>query len=360
MNPHSRAWAGSPLRNAIVALAFMVCGSIALAQQPALDKQIASLLAEQKWGEALALIDTQLKTRPNDTSLLMNRGAVLSNLDRNGDALATFQKVASINPQLPAVHNNIAVIQAAMGRYEDAKAALERAIRIQPAYATAYENLGDLYAHMAGDAYRRALQIDKTLKTAKAKLEMATELTSFAAGAPPGASAAPPSGASPGAAPGSRPAALAPADPAVVAAPSPSPPAPAPAAAPAAAAPAATASAAAAARAAAASEVEAALKAWARAWSARDVAAYTAAYVPGFKGRSATHEAWLADRRARLEARSRIAVTLTDIRVTVLGDRADAQFRQAYESDSASTRSRKKLVLQRIQGQWLIREESGQ
>ena len=68
----------------------------------------------------------------------------------------------------------------ANGKYEEARTALEKAIRTHPAYATAYENLGDLYSHMAGDAYRKALQFDKNLKTAKPKLEMVGELTALA------------------------------------------------------------------------------------------------------------------------------------------------------------------------------------
>lgn len=386
--------AGTALRASALALALAAASPWAAAQQPA-DKQIASYLAEQKWGEALMLIDSQLKAKPNDTQLLMNRGAVLSNLGRNNDALVAFQKVAQLNPQLPAVHNNIAVILAAQGKYEEARASLERAIRTHPTYATAYENLGDLFSHMAGDAYRKALQIDKNLRTAKPKLEMVTELTALAAGgapAPrsassplpaepvavaqaPAARPAEPPKPAPAAAPAPKPAATpvpAPA-PAPVAKPSEPPkpaaaPAPAPAAAvaaapapkPAAEAPKPAAAAAAAAPAAnAGADAEAALKAWARAWSARDVDAYAAAYTSDFKGSAPNHAAWLKERRTRIEARSRIEVGVSDIQVSVDGDRATVRFLQNYESDGPSARSRKSVTMQKVQGKWLIREESG-
>lgn len=386
------------MRATVVAAAVLVCATASLAQQPPMDKQIASLLAEQKWGEALMLIDAQLKTKPNDTQLLMNRGAVLSNLNRNGDALATFQKVATLNPQLPAVHNNIAVIQAAMGKYEEAKASLERAIRTHPTYATAYENLGDLYSHMAGDAYRKALQIDKTLKTAKPKLEMVTELTALASGvAPPPRSTSPVPGdpaamaqapaaapvaappavpapvtvpkpvpAAPAAAPAPAPASPPAPTPAVTPAPKPTVPAPAPAPVVAAAAPAAAPGApkpapapAMAPAAASTAEVEAAIRSWARAWSAKDVGAYAAAYTPDFKGSAASHQAWLNDRKLRIEARTRISVGVSDLKLTVNGDAAEARFLQTYESDGPSARSRKTLALQKVNGKWLIRDESG-
>ncbi len=376
--------AGPVLRASVLALAALSCSPWVAAQQPPMDKQVASLLAEQKWGEALMLIDAQLKTKPNDTQLLMNRGAVLSNLNRNNDALAAFQKVATINPQLPAVHNNIAVILAAMGRYEEAKASLERAIRTHPTYATAYENLGDLYSHMAGDAYRKALQIDKNLKTAKPKLEMVTELTALAAtGAPatPGRASPLPAepttvaqAAAPAPAPAAAPlpsAAPKPPEP-PKAAPTPvpapvAPPvaAPKPAAAPAAApAPAPVAAPAPAPRPAVADkadagEVEAALKAWAHAWSSRDVNGYASAYTPDFKGSTADHAAWLKERKSRIEARSRINVSVSDVKVTLNGDRATVRFLQNYQSDGPSARSRKAVTMQKVQGKWLIQEESG-
>lgn len=389
MKPSSRIRPGLVLRASVLAMAAWSCSLPSLAQPVPMDKQIAALLADQKWGEALMLIDGQLKTKPNDTQLLMNRGAVLSNLNRNADALATFQKVAQLNPQLPAVHNNIAVIQAAMGKYDEAKASLERAIRTHPTYATAYENLGDLYSHMAGDAYRKALSIDKNLKTAKPKLEMVTELTALASGvAPPPRTASPvpaepaavAQAPAPAAAPAAVPAAPAapaprPPAPAVVPAPAPAPapvaappapppaaaprPAPAPAAAAPAPAPAPRPPAPPADAATAAADVEAAVRAWAAAWSARNVAAYTAAYTADFKGSAASHSAWLNERKLRIEARERISVGVSDLKVSVSGETAEVRFLQNYESDGPSSRSRKTLVMQKVNGKWLIREESG-
>jgi Flp pilus assembly protein TadD len=167
-----------------IAVLLAVGAAIAQAQQPP-ERPLASLLAEEKWSEALTLIDAQLKAKPNDIELLMNRGAVLSAMGRNAEALAVFQKIAAANPQMAAAHNNMAVILAASGKYDDARVALDKAIRVAPGYATAHENLGDLYAHLAADAYRKALQFDKNLETAKPKLEVARELTALASGEVP-------------------------------------------------------------------------------------------------------------------------------------------------------------------------------
>ena len=152
----------------------------AYAQAQAVDPKLAAVMAEQRWSDALALIDANLKKTPGDAQMQMNRGVVLSNMNRSAEALAVFKKVATEHPEMPAPHNNMAVILAAKGNFEEARAALERAIRTHPTYATAYENMGDLYSHMAGDAYRKALQFDKNLKTAKPKLEMVNELTAYA------------------------------------------------------------------------------------------------------------------------------------------------------------------------------------
>lgn len=372
------------LRVTALAAVLAAAAGLAHAQQPT-DKQLAGLLADQKWTEALALIDTQLKAKPNDAQLLMNRGAVLSSMGRNADALAVFQKVATSNPQLPAAHNNMAVILAANGKYEEARIALEKAIRTHPAYATAYENLGDLYSHMAGDAYRKALQFDKNLKTAKPKLEMVSELTALASGQAP----APATGATtlasadrPGSfasaagttlpgAPGTR-VAQAPAPtpaPAPAAAPAPAPkpavepakptppvatapapaPAPAPAAAPKPPAPVAD----------SADDVQAALRNWAKAWSSKDMKAYAAAYASDFKGSQASHDAWLKARSAVIVPRKSIDVKVSDVTVQLKGDRAEVSFKQDYASDGRDISSRKSIVMQKVGGKWLIRDESG-
>ncbi len=106
-------------------------------------------------------------------------------------------------------------------------------------------------------------------------------------------------------------------------------------------------------------EVQAALQSWAKAWSKRDMAAYAAAYLPTFKGSYPSHADWLKARRAVIEPRKRIDVDISDIKVAVKGDSADVNFLQQYESDGRKARSRKSVELQKVQGKWLIREESG-
>jgi tetratricopeptide (TPR) repeat protein len=341
-----------PLHALTLAVVVALCATAAPAQHYP-EKPLASLLAEQKWTEALTLIDAQLKAKPNDTELLMNRGAVLSSMGRNAEALAVFQKIVAANPQASAAHNNMAVILAASGKYDDARVALESAIRIAPGYATAHENLGDLYAHLAANAYRKALQFDKNLETAKPKLEVARELTALASGEVPTPGAGVKASADKTAAAAPTRAAPIPTAPAPAVAPTPTPtPTRPPAAAPvptAAPTPADVST----------NDVQDALRAWAKSWSDKDMSGYAAAYTADFKGSHPSREAWLKARTAVIVPRKRIEVTVSDIKVVAHGDRAEVNFRQDYASDALRDSTRKSVVMQKVGRKWLIREESG-
>lgn len=110
------------------------------------------------------------------------------------------------------------------------------------------------------------------------------------------------------------------------------------------------------------SEVEAALEAWADAWSRRDVDAYIAAYTPDYagRGRASTREDWVAQRRSRILARKKISVELTKPRFAVWDGSVVATFSQTYRGDSLTERSRKRMVLVKLDNRWLIQEEEEQ
>jgi len=99
--------------------------------------------------------------------------------------------------------------------------------------------------------------------------------------------------------------------------------------------------------------------AWASSWSRRDLAGYLAAYTPDYATAGKSHKAWEEDRKARILPRKRIAVQVSDLRVSVNGDKAQAHFKQIYESDTLSTSGHKTLDLVRApSGKWLIKQES--
>ena len=320
--------------------------------------EITQLLKAGKAAEALTKADQRLSATPRDPQLRFLKGVAQAESGKPADAVATFTKLTEDYPELPEPYNNLTVLYANQNQLDKARTALEMAIRTNPSYATAHENLGDIYAKLASQAYNKALQLDAANATSvKPKLALIREL--FSADIAKGA----------------KPAAAAPA-PAVVATQRPAP-APAPAAAPApTTAPAATAAAPAATPAPApaaapdaakqeaakdAKEVTAAVQAWAAAWAAKDMKAYLAAYGKDFDppGRM-TRAAWEKEREARIVGKSKITVQVSDLNVSVNGNKATARFRQAYSADSLNVSSRKTLDLVESNGRWLIvREATG-
>lgn len=171
--------------------------------------------------------------------------------------------------------------------------------------------------------------------------------TAATKGTPPPVAKAPAASAATGVAAARPPASVAASAPPVVAAARPAPPASAASAAPAVAS-------------AAATEAASALAAWAEAWSRRDVDAYLAAYAPDFTGRTkpATHAAWAAERRQRIESKSSIEVRVSALSVVPRSNLMVLSFSQSYAADTLKQVSRKRLVMRQEGGRWLIQEET--
>jgi tetratricopeptide (TPR) repeat protein len=321
----------APLRLMAMCVAVSAALAAPLAQAQADDyAEVNRLLRAGQFSEAMSKADQYLAGKPRDPQMRFLKGVIQTESGKQADAVATFQKLTEEFPELPEPYNNLAVLYAGQSQFDKARAALEMAIRTNPSYATAHENLGDVYAKLASQAYSKALQLDAGNAGVAPKLSLIRNL--FAADA---------KGAKPAAAP-------AVATPPVAAA---KPAASAPAAAPAAQAPAATGN--------AESDVESAVAAWAKAWSSKNMSGYLGAYAgnftpPGGQSRSE----WEADRKARIMPRNRIDVDISELSVSVNGDRASAKFRQAYSSDSLSVTSRKTLDLVRSGNRWLIVRES--
>lgn len=341
------------LRRLALALGTGLCLAGPVAAQPAASgatpaaetAEIQRLLKDGQHAQALKLIDESLSRNPKDPQMRFRRGVALSMLDRKPEALGVFQKLVEDHPEMPAPYNNMAVIYGAQGDYDKARGSLERAIRTNPAYATAYQNLGDVYAQLASQAYSKALQLDKSDATVPPKLALLRELTAgpnvpptaattVAQAKPAATVTTPPPSAS----------AQASAKPAM-----PTTTPPKPASAPVAERPAVN----------AVAEVESAVKAWAAAWSRRDMAAYYAAYAGEYAGQAGSRKAWEQERKDRIASRKSIQVGVSNLRVSVNGERATARFRQSYESDSLSVTSTKTLEFSRAgNGKWVIRQES--
>lgn len=89
--------------------------------------------------------------------------------------------------------------------------------------------------------------------------------------------------------------------------------------------------------------------------------AYLEAYDKSFDppGKQSRAE-WEKEREARIVGKSKISVRLSDMAVSVKGDKATARFRQAYSADALNVSSRKTLELVNNNGRWtIVRESTG-
>ncbi len=98
---------------------------------------------------------------------------------------------------------------------------------------------------------------------------------------------------------------------------------------------------------------------WAKAWAAQNVDSYLGYYGRDFEPpKGMTHKQWAEERRSRIEGKGRIRVEISSPEVVVTGNTAKVTFRQTYESDRLTARSRKVLVLTKNGGKWQIKQES--
>ncbi|HET7775749.1 MAG TPA: tetratricopeptide repeat protein, partial [Azospira sp.] len=201
----------------IGALIGLGTANIVLAAEVAIT-DIQKMVKQGQHSQALEKVDAYIATHPKDAQGRFLRGIVLTELNRNAEAIAVFTKLTEDFPELPEPYNNLAVLYAQQKQYEKARTALEMAIRTHPSYAVAHENLGDVYAKLASQAYDKALQLDSSNAHAQSKLSLIREMIGTARPT----------------AKGTAPAAAAPAVPVPAATPAAAPAAPTPAPAPAA------------------------------------------------------------------------------------------------------------------------------
>lgn len=350
---------------ASIAFALMLVAAPPAARADALQ-DAGALFRQGNHAQAMERVNAVLATRPDDPQARFLKGVILTEQNQREEAIKVFQSLSQDRPDLPEPHNNLAVLYASKGQYDKARAALEMAIRTHPSYATAHENLGDIYARLASEAYRNALQIDRTNAAAQTKLALIRDLFTVPGAPQPGVKLAArnpenkPAVAPERPAPAPKPAAkepAAPVKPPVASGPVSVAPGKAKMA-KAAAAPATAAPAPAAEPSGGADEVIAAVQAWARAWSDKNVAAYLGHYTADFTPPGGNRNDWVKERTQRISRPKSIDVTLTGIKVEFLEpQRARVTFRQSYRSDSFRGSAQKALTLAKADGKWLIRSE---
>ncbi len=105
-----------------------------------------------------------------------------------------------------------------------------------------------------------------------------------------------------------------------------------------------------------------ALKGWSDSWANRNVQgyidSYSETYVPA---KNVSHEAWIAQRKARIADAKKIDFNITDIKIVIRDQkRASTTFLQSYRSPSYQDVVQKTLEWEEIGGRWLIVKETAQ
>ncbi len=342
----------TPLFLLLLAL-FATLAQPAMAVSATEVQEINGLIKQGQLPNALDRVNAAIAQNPQDAQARFLKGLILTEQNKNAEAIKVFTALTDDFPELPEPYNNLAVLYAAQGQYDKARSALEMAIRTHPSYATAHENLGDIYAKMASVAYDKALQLDTRNTSAQTKLSMIRELFSSnrkptllaksgdnharisasskaAVSAKPAVIAA--AVTTPTQAPITKPEAASKPKPVETSKPVENPDTAA---------------------------VTSAVEDWAAAWSRRDADAYLAAYAPQFKTPDGESRAsWESNRRERITAPKKISVKLSELHIKALGNnRAQASFYQSYRSDRLASNTHKVLELVKSGSGWQIIEE---
>ncbi len=139
-------------------------------------KDARGLIAEKKYGDAIAMLDKISAERPREPQARFLKGLALADSGKTNEAITVFQSVLGDFPELPEPHNNLAVLYAQKGEYGLARDELEAAISAAPDYTIAYENLGDIYARLAALNYEKAIARDARNRTAPLKLKLVRDV----------------------------------------------------------------------------------------------------------------------------------------------------------------------------------------
>jgi len=300
------------------ALPWLLTGLMAIAAEE--DYQRALKLVQQGQARSAQLpLESYVKAVPDDVRGRFLQGVMLIQLGKLDEATRLYQDLIEEFPHHPEPFNNLAVLYGMQGQYDKARAVLEMSLHTHPSYAVAYENLGDVYSRMASQAYEKALQLDNKKPALQPNLKLIHELRGVAEPVRVAVSKAAETAKVVSAIPVEAAKPLQPA-------------------------------------------VEEALKAvsdWAAAWSHNAVDDYLAAYVPEFQpGDGASREEWASQRRARIAAPRKIAVTVQQPGVRPLDDgRMQVSFRQQYRSGKFEEVGNKTLILVKRADRWLIQHE---
>jgi len=178
---HARkACAALLTRSGVVLAAVFVAGAASLpvgaAEAPDAAREIERIFRAGDRNLAFQRVEQALTAQPDNARLRFLRGVMLSESQREAEAVTVFERLTQDYPDLPEPYNNLAVLHAARGQLDHARELLESALRNDPAYHAARENLGDVFVRLALRAYEQASNGSRTEASLQRKLKLAREL----------------------------------------------------------------------------------------------------------------------------------------------------------------------------------------
>ena len=119
---------------------------------------------KRNWPAALILIDQALELSPDNALAHSNKGNILQELGRAGDAIESYDKAIALAPNNVEVYNNKGNALQALNRFTDSLEWYDKAIALAPQYAMAYNNKGNALQELkqfneAMHCYNKALAL---------------------------------------------------------------------------------------------------------------------------------------------------------------------------------------------------------
>ena len=139
---------------------------------------IAKLMKDKKWDEALKAIDVESKKSPRNVQILFVRTRILIEQGQLESARQALLAFIDKYPEIPEPYNNLAVLYARAGRLDLARDNLEMCIKLSPNYAIGLQNLGDIYTLIAASYYDQAFKQNSRMTEADQKRKLAEAITS--------------------------------------------------------------------------------------------------------------------------------------------------------------------------------------
>ncbi|MGV8077159.1 MAG: tetratricopeptide repeat protein [Methanosarcina sp.] len=95
-----------------------------------------ALFKLERYEEALEIVDSALKTKPESSTEWSNKGFVLSAMGRNEEALEAFEKALLFDPESPKILTNKGVVYFKMGQLGKALEIFDRSLVAEPKTAS--------------------------------------------------------------------------------------------------------------------------------------------------------------------------------------------------------------------------------